>query len=107
MTLSWSRRARADRRAISAYNLGPYGDNIYAAIRWDDRRVARAEQAARVPNQGHRPRELRDDPNPSYANVLEVLVKRYRIIYQVLGPQAIKVLRVFEGHRLLFPEDLG
>ncbi len=103
MKLLWSRRSRADRRAILRYIARPGLDNIKAAQRWDTCIVARAEKAAQVPTTGHRPPELRNDPR--YENILQVWLRTYRIIYRVEASTVV-VLRVWEGHQLLSLEDL-
>ena len=57
----------------------------------------RARQAAKLPNAG------RVTPEHSRPELREVLLRGYRIVYLV-REDAIEVLTVFEGHRLL-PED--
>ncbi len=91
MRLRWSERARQDLLAIGRY-IGR--EDRAAARRWVDQLRERARAAADAPLAGRRVPEVgRDD-------IREVLLKSYRIVYAVREGE-IRVLTVFEGHRLL------
>ncbi len=45
-------------------------------------------------------------PEISNSSIRELLVKNYRIVYRIKGSQ-IDILTVFEGHRLLRPEEMS
>jgi toxin ParE1/3/4 len=95
MKLRWSHRARRDLVDIGRYIAR---DKPETARRWVERLRQRAQAAAEMPRSGRRVPEIdRDD-------VREVLVRRYRIVYQIHESE-IRVLTVFEGHRLL-PGDV-
>ena len=87
--ISWTARALADLRAIDNYVAT---DNPVAAARWVGRLIAKAEAAARVPLAG------RVVPEKAQADLREVFVGTYRIVYRV-REGGIVVLTVFEGHR--------
>jgi plasmid stabilization system protein ParE len=88
--VEWTERARADLRAIDDYIAA---DNPVAAERWVGRLIAKAEAAARLPLAG------RIVPEMAQAEVREVFVRTYRVVYRV-RTSGILVLTVFEGHRL-------
>ena len=91
MKLRWSDHARRDLLAIGRYIAR---DNPRAARGWIEQLRERARQAAEDPLMGRVVPELgRDD-------VREVFLRSYRIVYRV-GEDAVDVLTVFEGHRLL------
>jgi len=94
MRLRWSRRAQEDLLAIGRYISK---DDRAAARRWVERLRQRARQAAEFPHAG------RVVPEHSLPELREVLVRSYRIVYLV-DEEAIEVLTVFEGHRLLPPD---
>jgi plasmid stabilization system protein ParE len=94
--LRWTLRAQTDLLEIARFIAR---DNPEAATRWIAILRKRARAAARMPRAGRRVPELgRDD-------VREVVVQRYRIVYQ-LAPDGIVVLVVFESHRQL-PVGVG
>ena len=95
MRHGWSRRARRDLHAIHDYIAR---DSARAARRWVARLQRRARAAVAAPLAG------RVVPEVERADVREVLLHSYRIVYQVLDDE-LHVLTVFEGHRL-FPEDV-
>ncbi len=69
-------------------------DNPTAAEHWVESLIELANRAAALPFSGRRVPEVgRDD-------VREFLLRSYRLVYRVLD-QAVDVLTVFEGHRLL------
>lgn len=91
MKLRWSRRAVADLDAIANYIAD---DNPEAARRWIEALRVRARRAAHAPGTGRQVPEYLDP------NVREVIHRRYRLIFAVVG-RGIVVLHVTEGHRLL------
>jgi addiction module RelE/StbE family toxin len=96
LELVWTDRALRDLQAIDAYISA---DNPGAAARWIGRLLAAGERAARAPLAG------RVVPEKGRAEVREVLVRTYRVVYRVCAAR-IDVLTVFEGHRL-FPSDVS
>ncbi len=95
MKLRWTGRGRRDLIEIGRYIAR---DKPEAARRWVDRLRKHARAAAKHPNSG------RQVPEIGLDNVREVLVGNYRIVYEIHKTE-IRVLTVFEGHRLL-PSDL-
>ena len=96
MELSWTRTALARLDEIADYIAA---DSPEAAKRWIARLRARAEKAAFMPQAG------RMVPECGLPNVREVFERTYRIIYRV-GDDAIFVLTVFDGRRLLRFDEL-
>lgn len=96
MNVSWSDQARVRLDEIWQYIAA---DNPAAAERWVARLIARAEAAAVMPLAG------RVVPELNRPTIREVFERTYRIVYRVDQDQ-IYVLTVFEGHRLLRPEEL-
>ena len=96
MKVVWSRQALLRLDEIWAYIAA---DNPDAAERWIARLIARAEAAAVIPLAG------RVVPELDRSEIREVIERTYRIVYRFDGLQLI-VLTVFEGHRLLRPEEL-
>lgn len=90
MKLYWTDRARRDLLAIGRYIAR---DNPKAARVWVERLRAKAKSAAEMPLKG------RIVPERENENVREVFLKNYRIVYEV-HKESIRVLTVFEGHRL-------
>ena len=97
MKLRWTDRARRDLLDIGRYIAR---DNAVAARRWVERLREKARGAAATPLAGRVvPEWERDD-------VREVFLSSYRIVYRIQD-DAIHVLTVFEGHRLLPVEEPG
>jgi len=94
--LLWSQQAQHDLLEIGRYIAR---DDRTAARRWVERLRTTARQAARHPSAG------RVVPEYSRPDLREVLLRSYRIVYRVCD-DAVEVLTVFEGHRLL-PEEVG
>jgi toxin ParE1/3/4 len=93
MKLRWTKRARGDLIEIGRYIAR---DKPEAARRWVERLRQCACAAAKQPRVGRRVPEVdRED-------LREVLVGNYRIVYEIHRAE-IRVLTVFEGHRLLPP----
>jgi len=91
MKVVYAARARADLEEISAYISR---DSVRAARAWLERLRQRARDAALVPWAG------RQVPEGERHELREVFLGTYRIVYEVL-PDAIQVLAIREGHRLL------
>ncbi len=91
MKLRWSRQAQRDLLEIGRYIAK---DDRAAARRWVERLRQRARQAAEHPKAG------RIVPEHARPQLREVLLRSYRIVYLV-GDDAVEVLTVFEGRRLL------
>jgi plasmid stabilization system protein ParE len=94
-SIEWTQRAAADLRAIDDYVAG---DDPAAAERWVGRLIAKAEAAARLPMAG------RVVPEKRRADIREVFLRTYRIVYRV-RQGSILVLTVFEGHRQFPPGE--
>ena len=91
MKLRWSDRARRDLLAIGRYIASDKPD---AARHWIEQLRERARLAAESPLAG------RVVPELGREDVREVFLRSYRNVYRV-GQDAVDVLTVFEGHRLL------
>lgn len=93
-SIDWSARSLRDLEAIEEFIAH---DDPVAANRWVMKLIATAERAAKVPTAGRIvPEKRRDD-------IREVRLKRYRIVYAV-HERGIRVLTVFEGHKLFTDE---
>lgn len=91
MKLRWTQQARRDLLEIGRYIAR---DKPIAARRWVARLRQQAQQAADMPMTGRRVPEIgRDD-------VRETLLRSYRIVYLICDEE-IRVLTVFEGHKLM------
>lgn len=91
MKLRWTPRARADLKEIGRY-VGR--DSPEAARRLLGRLRQQAKRAAVAPRSG------RIVPELDRADTREVIAGNYRLVYRVLD-EAIDVVAVFEGHRLM------
>ena len=91
MKLRWT-----DRSVRDLIDIGHYiaRDKPGAARRWVERLRRSARTAAKQPLAGRRVPEVGRD------NVREVLVGKYRIVYEIQKKE-IRILTVFEGHRPL------
>ena len=96
-SVRWTRGAVEDLREIRSFIEV---DDPVAAARWIGRLRERAGLAADHPQGG------RVVPEFGRADVREIFVRTYRIVYRVL-PDEIHVLTVFEGSRLLRPSDIA
>jgi toxin ParE1/3/4 len=92
----WMPQALRDLHAIRRFIAR---DDPVAARRWVVRLQDRARAAASVLLAG------RVVPEFDRADMREVFLRSYRIVYRVLDDE-LHVLTVFEGHRLLRPDDL-
>jgi plasmid stabilization system protein ParE len=96
VAVGWSERARDDLRTIFAHIAA---DNRTAAEHWISRIVERAELTSEAPLLGRLVPEIaRDD-------VRETYLRSYRIVYRTDGRDRW-VLTVFEGSRLLRPDQI-
>ena len=87
--VQWSAEARSDLEEIERYvSQFSYG----AADRLTDHIVSRARKLAAFPLQG------RSVPEFGQLNFREVMVRGYRVIYQ-LAPDGIEVIAVFHASR--------
>ena len=91
MKVVWTERAWERLTEIEAFVAR---DNPEAAVRLLDKLIARGEALGRYPDRG---RKLPEIPGSGFR---ELVVNSYRIVYRRV-PNAIEVLTVFEGHRLL------
>ena len=91
MKLRWTERARDDLLDIAEY-IGRNSRD--AAQAWVDRIKKRARMAAEHPLAG------RVVPEFGREDIREVFLRSYRLAY-LIRDDAIEVLTVFEGHRLL------
>jgi addiction module RelE/StbE family toxin len=87
--ISWTWRAQKDLIEIGDFIAK---DKPQAAARWVDRLISAVERAATFPTSG------RPVPELGREDIREVIVDRYRIVYQVRA-DAVVVLTVFESHR--------
>jgi plasmid stabilization system protein ParE len=87
----WTAKATADLIAIGDYIAA---DKPEAARAWVEKLRKRATDAAATPLAG------RIVPEFGCADLREVFVRSYRIVYRMIG-DGIIVLTVFHGHRLL------
>ena len=74
-------------------------DDPRAAARLVDKLIDRGDALAEYPEQGRRLPEIPE------SGLRELIVDNYRIVYR-RTPKAVEVLTVFEGHRLLRPDEL-
>lgn len=74
-------------------------DNLAAADRLVARLIARGEALSRFPRRGRPVPELPD------ADLRELIVESYRVVYRLRGP-VVEILTVFEGHRRLRRKEL-
>jgi plasmid stabilization system protein ParE len=74
-------------------------DDPRAAARLVDRLIGRGDALTEYPERGRRLPELPE------SGLRELIVDGYRVVYR-RRPNAVEVLTVFEGHRLLRPDEL-
>ena len=74
-------------------------DDPRAAARLVDKLIDRGDALAEYPEQGRRLPEIPE------SGLRKLIVDNYRIVYR-RTPKAVEVLTVFEGHRLLRPDEL-
>ncbi|MBI4924760.1 MAG: type II toxin-antitoxin system RelE/ParE family toxin [Bdellovibrio sp.] len=93
MKLLWSLRALNDLMQIGSFIAVGSPEN---ARRHVQHLVDRAKQAAKFPQSG------RLVPEYQEKNLRELIEENYRIVYEINSNQmVVKVIAVFEGHRLL------
>ena len=93
MRLRWTERARRDLLEVGRYIAR---DDPEAARHWIQRLRTRANGAAKHPHSGRTVPEFQRD------DIREVFLKTYHIVY-LIRKDAVHVLTVFEGHRILPP----
>jgi addiction module RelE/StbE family toxin len=94
MKLRWTQQARRDLLEIGRFIAR---DKPIAARRWVARLRQEARQAAEMPMTGRKVPEIdRED-------VREIILRSYRIVY-LICEEEVRILTVFEGHRLLARE---
>lgn len=76
-------------------------DSVERAIRFVDALVEHAEALL-----AENPRSGRSVPEIGNPDIREIIYRGYRIVYR-LNCDRIEILTVFEGHRLLRPNELG
>ena len=96
MKIYWSKEALNNIQEIEDYI---YRDNPAAAISLTDKIISVAENLIEFPRKG------RIVPELSLDQIREVLYKNYRIVY-LIKKNAIEILTVFEGHKLLDKENI-
>jgi len=74
-------------------------DDPRAAARLVDKLIDRGDALAEHPERGRRLPELPE------SGLRELIVHNYRIVYR-RTPKAVEMLTIFEGHRLLRPDEL-
>jgi toxin ParE1/3/4 len=95
--VSWSRRAREDLADIFRFIAR---DNRAAAERWVARLIERGQSVAEAPLAG------RVVPEFGRGELREVIERSYRIVYRFEAGD-VRILTVFEGHRLLRQSDVA
>ena len=96
MEVTWSRHARTRLQAIRRHIAR---DNPAAANRLIEFILHQGGELAHFPRRG------RVVPEVSQPDVRELIVKGYRVLYEITD-ESIEILTVFEGHRLLRDEEL-
>jgi addiction module RelE/StbE family toxin len=96
MRVIWTEQAAERLREIEVFVAR---DDPQAAARLIDRLIDQGDALTRHPDRGRRLPELPD------SGLRELIVGNYRIVYR-RTMEAVEVLTVFEGHRLLRPEEL-
>lgn len=91
MKIIWTARSENDLLEIGRFIAK---NNRTAARQWTAKLKKKAYEASRNPKAG------RQVPEFEREDIREVLLKSYRIVYQV-QTKHIEILTVFEGHRLL------
>jgi addiction module RelE/StbE family toxin len=75
-------------------------DNPAAAAKLVDKLIERGDALARHPDRG------RTVPEIPGAGLRELIVGNYRMVYR-RGSKIVEILTVFEGHRLLRPDEVA
>jgi addiction module RelE/StbE family toxin len=96
LDVAWTDFALRDLEQIDSYIAEA---NPLAAERWVQKLIATGESAASAPMAG------RVVPEKQRADIREVLLRHYRIVYRIRESR-IDILTVFEGHKLLREEAL-
>ncbi len=98
MKLLWTRESLDRLLEIESYIAK---DSAERAAKFVDSIIAHAEDLLSA-----EPRIGRMVPEISNPDIRELLYKKYRIVYRITGNH-VEILTVFEGHRLLRPDDIG
>ena len=98
MRLHWTREALQRLAEIEDFIAK---DNAERAAKFVDEIAAHAESVLTG-----EPRSGRTVPEISNPEIRELLFKKYRIVYRV-KKNAVEILTVFEGHRLLRVDEIG
>ena len=96
MTVTWTEQAWGRLLEIERFVAR---DDPRAAARLVDKLIDRGEALAEHPDRGRRLLELPE------SGLRELVVDNYRIVYRRTS-KVVEVLTVFEGHRLLRPDEL-
>jgi addiction module RelE/StbE family toxin len=75
-------------------------DNPRRAEEFVNHLISRAEIILQNPSIG------RIVPEISNPDIREIIVKKYRIVYRI-KKKIVEILTVFEGHRLLIPDEIN
>lgn len=92
MKVTWSREAGENLAEIEDFIAR---DSLERAVRFVDALIDHAEAIL-----ADNPRSGRVVPEISNADIRELIYRGYRIVYRFKG-NALEILTVFEGHRLL------
>ena len=98
MSVTWSREASENLAEIEAFIAR---DSPERALRFIDALIDHAEE-----NLADNPRSGGVVPETSNPDMRELIYRGYRIVYR-LQEDALEILTVFEGHRLLRPSASG
>ena len=93
----WTKESLTRLKEIEEYIAA---DNPRAALAFIDKIISLAESLSVNPRKG------RIVPELSITQIREILYKNYRIVY-LLKKNSIKILTVFEGHRLLRKDEIN
>jgi len=98
MKVTWSREAGENLAEIEDFIAR---DSLERAVRFVDALIDHAEAIL-----ADNPRSGRVVPEISNADIRELIYRGYRIVYRFKG-NALEILTVFEGHRLLRLNESG
>lgn len=96
MVIRWTRESLERLAEIEAYISK---DSPERAIKFENYLIDQAEPLKDHPKIG------RLVPETGNENIREIIAKNYRIIYRI-STHTVDIITVFEGHRLLLPEEL-
>lgn len=90
----WTRRARADLAAIRGFISGDSPHYADVTVR---RIISATDRLSEFPESGRRVPEFKRP------EIREVILRPYRIVYRIVGPEEVHILAVHHGSRLLPP----